>query len=360
MPDDRNPRDDAQKAKLDAFWERAKPLIPHLQDPAVNEVVVNDPGTIWLVRHGRWERVDAPEVNEAFLETMGSRLANYAGKEFNRAHTSLSTALPSGERVEMTHPPSCPDNTRYLNIRKHAAAAFPHETLVEQGYYATTRHEFSLSLDDKDRERLVKELTPQERELWDLATAQRFADFIPQAVRYYQNIVISGATGTGKTSYMRALIELIDPADRIVTLEDTHEMPLPNHPNHNHLFYRKNEADEGASADDMLRSVMRKTPTRVIMAELRGSEAMTYLSDVISSGHPGGLTTTHAGSPKQAMLRLAYLIRKSPEGQGMTMDTVLQLLHTSINVVVQLDKVDGKRQVSAIYYDPMHMRALLG
>ncbi len=353
--------DAARQDKLDAFWERAAPLKPQLLDPDVNEIAVNDPGTLWVMKGGNWEPIPAPEVDLAFLESIGARLANYATKAYDRKHTSLSTTLPSGERVEMTHPPSCPEHTRYLNIRKHAAAAIPHAALVDGGYYKHTRHVYSLSLSATDRERLMAELTEDERELWELAKAGNFANFVERSVQTYQNIVISGATGTGKTTYTRALIELIDPADRIVTVEDSHEMPLPNHPNHNHLFYKKNESDDGALAFDLLHSSMRKTPTRIIMAELRGPEAMTYLSDVITSGHPGGITTTHSGSPKQALLRLAYLVRKSPEGQGLGMDTVLQLLYTALNVVIQLDrdKVKG-RHVPSIYYDPMYTRSLLG
>lgn len=353
--------DSARRDKLDAFWERAALLRPHLDDPSVTEIAVNDPGSLWVMRGGEWVRIIEPQVNLKFLEQIGSRLANYSSKSFDRKITSLSTTLPSGERVEMTHPPSCPEHTRYLNIRKHAAAAFPHAHLIDSGYYKFTRHEYSLSLSKEDRERLVKELTDDERELWELAQGGHFADFVERAVQTYQNIVISGATGTGKTSYTRALIELIDPSDRIITVEDSHEMPLPNHPNHNHLFFKKNEGDDGAFANDLLHSSMRKTPTRIIMAELRGVEAMTYLSDVITSGHPGGITTTHSGSPKQALLRLAYLVRKSPEGQGLGMDTVLQLLYTALNVVIQLDKDKVKgRHVPSIYYDPMYSRSILG
>lgn len=364
MPDDiKWARDDeSREAALGAFWERAAPLVPHLYDLSVTEIAVNDPGTLWLMRAGKWESIPAPEVDLAFLESISSRLANYASKAFDRKHTSLSTTLPSGERVEVTHPPACPESTRYLNIRKHAAAAFPHSYLIETGYYAHTRHEYSLKLTKADRERLMPELTDRERELWELAQAGNFAGFVERAVQGYQNILISGATGTGKTSYMRALIEMIDPADRIVTVEDSHEMPLPNHPNHNHLFYKKNEIDDGALATDLLHSTMRKTPTRIIMAELRGAEAMTYLSDVITSGHPGGITTAHAGSPKEALLRLAFLVRKSPEGQGLSMETILQLLNTALNVVIQLDldRFKERRHVPAIYYDPMFTRSLLG
>lgn len=352
----------ARQEKLDAFWERAAPFLPFLSDTTVNEIAVNDPGTVWLGRGGQWTPVEAPKVTKDLLASIGTRLADYAGKSFDRTTPTLSTVLPSGQRVEMSHPPACPEHTHYLNIRSKEGVAFPHMKLVEQGYYENTRHEYSLTLDDDERAKLAEMLTPEEAELWKLARNNEWPEFVRLAVAYYQNIVISGATGSGKTSYMRALVDLIDPADRIITLEDSHELMLPNHPNHNHLFYKKNTNDEGATADELLHSVMRKTPTRVIMAELRGQEAMTYLSDVITSGHPGGITTAHSGSPKQARLRLAYLIRKSPSGRDMSMDTVLQLLNMAINVIIQLnlDRQKGSRHVPAIYYDPMFTMSLLG
>jgi type IV secretion system protein VirB11 len=180
------------------------------------------------------------------------------------------------------------------------------------------------------------------------------------AVQHHQNIVASGATGSGKTSYLRALVEFIDRNERILTVEDTPEMPLPNHPNNNRLLYRKGESGEGASAKDVLHSAMRKTPDRVIMAELRGDEAMFYLSGVLASGHPGGMTTTHANSPKDAFFRLAMLIKQSGPGGGLDLKDILMLLRQTVNVVVQLtfDRVKG-RHVPAIYYDPIYRLSLL-
>lgn len=356
--------DKAQQAKQDkiaAFWQRAAPLVPHLADKDITEVAVNRVGELVVEKKGEWVTIAAPEITLDFLEGFGDRLANLSSKSFDKSNPALSAWLPTGERVEMTHPPMCPDNVRYLNIRKHAGKAFPHPDLVESGYYRGTRHEFSLTLSDEERARIAKHLPEEELELWGLAQKGDFPQFVEKAVRYYQNIVISGATGSGKTSYMRALIEMIEPRDRIITIEDTPEMPLPNHPNSNTLFYKKNPADDGALPKDVLHSCMRKTPKRVLLAELRGDEAMSYLSGVLSSGHPGGITTTHAGSPKEAKLRLALLILESNAGKALGMDTVLQLLHMAVHVVIQLNKSPGKgRHVPAIYYDPMYRLSLLG
>jgi type IV secretion system protein VirB11 len=348
---------------LDALWERLEPLKPYLEESGVEEVAINRVGEVRLWKSGRWESRLVPEITLRFLETIGANLASYTGKPFNRQHTNMSTHLPTGERVEMTHPPQSPEDVLYVNIRKHSGEAFPHEKLVQQGYYNNVRHEQSLSLTTEQRKILLPHLTDREKELWALATSGKWATFMQKAVEGYQNIVVSGATGSGKTSYCRSLIELISPEDRIVTVEDTPEMPLPNHPNNNRLLFKKNPDDaEGATAKDVMHSVMRKTPKRVLLAELRGDEAMFYLSGVLSSGHPGGITTTHANSPRDAFFRLALLILSSDAGKTLDMETTKMLLHMTVHVVVQLEFDDKKnrRYVSGIYYDPMHRLSLLG
>jgi type IV secretion system protein VirB11 len=353
----------AKMAKIAAFWERAAPLKPFLEDSDVTEIMVNRVGELVIERaNGDQVAVACPEITLDFLQGLGDRLANLASgnKSFDEQHPELTSKLPTGERVSMTHPPMCPDDVRYMNIRKHTGVAFTHQHLIDSGYYAHTRHEYSLSLSDEDRARIAEHLPEEELELWALARAGKISEFVEKSVKYYQNIVISGATGSGKTSYMRALIEMINPADRIITVEDTPEMPLPNHRNNNSLFYKKNEKDDGALPEDVLHACMRKTPKRVLLAELRGNETMSYLSGVLSSGHPGGITTTHAGSPKAAKLRLALLILQSKAGQALTFDTVMMLLHMSVDVVIQLNRSREKgRHVPAIYYDPMYRLSLL-
>lgn len=353
--------DGADADELDALKFRLRLLTPFLQDPTVQEIAINQPGEVWLWKSGIWHKQDVPELTFAYLGTIGRNLATYSQKDFDRRNTSLSAYMPvSGERIEMTHPPTCPEATYYLNIRKHTVRAFEHKQFVDWGYYGDTRHEYAMTMPETDRERLSAGLSKEEADLWELAKRRQWPEFMELAVKYHQNIVASGATGSGKTSYLRALVEHIDPRERILTVEDTPEMPLPNHPNHNRLLYRKGEDGEGASAKDVLHSAMRKTPDRVLMAELRGDEAMFYLSGVLASGHPGGMTTTHANSPKDAFFRLAMLIKQSGPGGGIDLKDILMLLRQTVNVVVQLtfDRERG-RHVPAIYYDPIYRLSLL-
>ncbi|MCM3583790.1 P-type DNA transfer ATPase VirB11 [Ralstonia holmesii] len=351
-----------EQEKLEALRDRLRLFAPFMKEKGVQEITVNEPGAVWLWKGGAWIRVEVPELTFDYLKTVGRNLSSFSKKPFNRHNTSLSGHMPiTGERIEMTHPPTCPENTHYLNIRLHTATAFAHEQFVEWEYYKDTRHEFAFSVSDDQRERLKAALTNEERELWELAQARDWPTFMRKAVEYKQNIVVSGATGSGKTSYIRSLVEFVPHSERLITVEDTPEMPLPNHPNNNRLLYKKTEDGEGATAKDVLHSAMRKTPDRVFMAELRGDEAMFYLSGVLASGHPGGMTTTHANSPKDAFFRLAMLIKQSGPGGGIDLKDILMLLRQTVNVVVQLtfDHDKGRRYIPAIYFDPIYRLTLL-
>ena len=330
-----------------------------LADSSVSEVAVNVPGVVHLWRGGLWEQQAAPAITFAYLQALGSFLANISQKPFDEADPILSAYLPGGERIEMTMPPTAARGTIYLNLRKHTSQAFALEQFVAQGYFSQTRHVHSASLSVEQRERLLTQLEPDQVALWALACAGDWPAFLARSVRTRQNAVVSGATGSGKTSFIRALIELIPQWERLITVEDTPEMPLRNHPNSQALFYRREghvgERVVGATAKQVLQAVMRKTPHRVLLAELRGDETFYYVQNVLNSGHPGGITTVHANSPTEAFMRIALLIKASEEGRSLALDEILRLLHTLVHVVVQLvfDRERG-RLVPGIYYDPMY------
>ncbi len=330
-----------------------------LADPSVNEVAVNAPGNVQLWKRGVWEQAAAPAITFEYLQALGSFLANISQKPFDEGDPILSAYLPGGERIEMTMPPTAPRGMIYLNLRKHTSQAFELGQFVAQRYFERTRHVHSTALTEDERRGLLSQLEPAQVELWELAQAGEWPEFLELAVRQHQNLIVSGATGSGKTSFIRALIELIPHWERLITVEDTPEMPLPNHPNSQALFYRRDshagERVVGATAKQVLQAVMRKTPNRVLLAELRGDETFYYVQNVLNSGHPGGITTVHANSSQEAFIRIALLIKASDEGRSLALDEIMRLLHTLVQVVVQLvfDKERG-RHVPAIYYDPMY------
>ncbi|QOU76435.1 Type IV secretion system protein VirB11 (plasmid) [Janthinobacterium sp. HH102] len=351
-----------QKEALEALKTHLKLFDSYLDDKEVQEIAINRLGELMLWKNGQWIPEKVEGITYDYLDLIGRALSNFCNKPYDRENTSLSGYFPEGERLEMTHPPTAPEGLHYLNLRKSTGPAFKHEDLTKQGYYENVRHEYAISMTEEERSLYSKHLTDDEKHLWKLAKENKWEEFIQYAVPTYQNIVVSGATGSGKTAYCRSLIEMIDVDDRIITVEDTPEMPLPNHPNNNRLLYKKDpNSKEGATAKDVLHSVMRKTPKRVLLAELRGDETLYYLSGVLNSGHPGGITTTHANTPTAAFSRLALLILMSEGGKSLDMETIMRLLKMTVNVVVQIEFVSdiAKRRVTAIYYDPMQRLALI-
>lgn len=335
-----------------------------LADPDVNEVAVNAPGIVQLWKQGIWEQVVAPAISFEYLQALGNFLANISQKPFDEGDPILSAYLPGGERIEVTMPPTAARGMIYLNLRKHTSRSFVLGQFIDQGYFGHTRHVHASTLSAEERLRWHAQLDPVQGALWDLAQARDWPAFLTQAVQGHQNLIVSGATGSGKTSFIRALIELIPTWERLITVEDTPEMPLHSHANSQALFYRRDshagERVVGATAKQVLQAVMRKTPNRVLLAELRGDETFYYVQNVLNSGHPGGITTVHANSPTEAFMRIALLIKASDEGRSLALNEILRLLHTLVHVVVQLvfDRERG-RHVPAIYYDPMQALAVV-
>jgi type IV secretion system protein VirB11 len=364
---------EAQRERIESAESAMKPLRPYLAMPNVQEVAVNQPGLIYTWQTGEWVPHTAPHIDFAYLENLTKNMAELKGSPFNETSPVLDVDLHTGERFHAKRPPVTPAGEIYCNVRKHVVDAYPFQYYVDQGYFSKTKHRYSAHLTDADRERLEQHLEEEEIALWQLAKAGKWAEFYPAAVLAYQNMITSGATGSGKTTFSRSLMELTDPKERYVTLQDARETPMPNHPNRQDLLFRKGDDTEtdsngktvkkpGFSAKQGLESAMRSTPTRIHMSELRGDEAMYYLSGVLSSGHPGGITTAHSNSPKDCFLRIALLIKQSKEGQGIELEAVKAMLYQSINVVGQLklDTVAKRRYMTAVYYDPHYRVSLLG
>lgn len=333
---------------------------PWLADPKVNEVAVNRCGEADLWIRGKWETVKADWLTYEYMEMLGNQVANYSANPWNAECPELSAYLPHGERVEMTRPPGCPTGHIYLNLRKHTSDAFTMGQFIDWGYFKNTRHVTMHGLSETDRERLYEFLEPDQKELWWLAKAGKWPEFLERSVLAHQNIIVSGATGSGKTSFIRSLIDFIPSWERLVTVEDTPEVSLPNHPHSQHLFYKKSGSKTGMSPKEALTAVMRKTISRCLLAELRGDEVFYFLQGVLNSGHPGGMATVHSNSCTNCFLRLTMLVKASAEGRDIPFEEIRQLLYSLVNVVAQLTFEPGAgRHVPGIFYDPMYAVSLM-
>jgi type IV secretion system protein VirB11 len=169
--------------------------------------------------------------------------------------------------------------------------------------------------------------------------------FLTQAVRRRQTILISGGTSTGKTTFLNALLGEVAPEERIVLVEDTPEIKL-RHPNGLGLVAVKGELGEARiGTDDLLQAALRLRPDRIVLGELRGREAVSFLR-AINTGHPGSFSTIHANSPAGALEQLALMVMQA--GLGLDRRDTLAYARSMIDIVVQLGRVEGRRRIVAI------------
>src|SRR5262249_25445855 len=178
-------------------------------------------------------------------------------------------------------------------------------------------------------------LDETEQELKRLMAANEYEAFMRLAIRARKNILVSGPTGSGKTTWTKALIREIPPSERLITIEDAKELVLDRHPNHVRLYYSKD--DQGlarVTPKQLLECCLRMKPDRILLAELRAEEAFDYLRNV-NSGHPGSITSIHAASAELAFEQLVLLVKQSRGGAELARADIKSLLYLLLAVALQ-------------------------
>ena len=322
--------------------EFLRPLREQLDAPGVLEVCVNRPGELLVETHDGWHMVGAPEMSLERCLSLANAVATFCDQQINQEHPLLSATLPSGERIQFAIPPAVSRDTVSITIRK------PSEVVLRLDDFEHGRlFERMADRAGGDRNSLLLEL-----ELLQLKAARRYADFLRLAVRRHQTLVVSGRTGSGKTTFMKALIEEVPKDERLITIEDTAELALPNHINVVHLFYSKGgQGTARVTAKSLLEASLRMKPDRIFLAEVRGDECFHFVR-LAASGHPGSITSVHAGTCALAFEQMALMIRETGAGGGLTMDEIKRLLSLVVDVVVQFDRDERGRFISEIYYEP--------
>lgn len=306
------------------------PLGEWLAREDVTDIFINRPGELWLERLGfPPEPVAVPELTRDVLARLVRQVAAVTAQGVNREHPLLAATLPSGERVQAIIPPATRGEIA-IAIRKHVAAGLVLDDYRTSGATDDTRLVHPARTEQRP---------PQTEQPGDTL------DLLRAAVLNRRNILVSGGTSSGKTTLANALINEIPRSERLVLIEDTPELRLVHDNAVGLVAARGGQGEADITAEDLLIAALRMRPDRIILGELRGTEAITFLR-AINTGHPGSISTIHADSPDRAISQLALLVLQT--GARLSWDDVVRYVENSIDIIVQLDRRDGKRSISSV------------
>jgi len=334
----------ATASALDLNLRALRPLLARSD---VTELCINQPGVAFLETREGWHRESIPFADFDWCRRLAKLVANFTRQRVDEESPLLSASLPSGERIQIVLPPATSAGCVAISIRRPSDEVWSIEELSASGIFRATRRATD-SVDENDNE------------LLKLLQQESYEAFMRRAVISRKNILVSGPTGSGKTTWTKALIREIPSEERLITIEDAQELVLDKHPNHVRLFYSKD--DQGlarVTPKQLLESCLRMKPDRILLAELRAEEAFDYLRNV-NSGHPGSITSVHAASAELAFEQLVLLIKQSRGGQELPRADIKQLLYLLVDVVIQFGVERHRRFIKEIWYDPERKRRSLG
>jgi len=310
----------------------------------VTEIAINRPGEMWFEDGDGWHVIEAPGATYTNLEHLVMAMGVYSHLPYTLGPEKpiASVVLPGGQRGQIIVPPGTENGCIALSIRKPSLQRFSIQDYIHSGRFSRVNVAAPM----------FGGLTDRQKELYALSRGQGadIGEFLKKAVDDRLNFLIVGGTGSGKTTVAKAVADLFPAHRRYVTIEDVHEMDLPNHPNHIHLFFKRG----GVSAREIIEASMRLKPDHIFLAELRGDEAWSYL-EALNTGHEGSITTIHANDTYSSFARLATLIKQSDVGLTIDMPLIMETIKKSIDVILFFNKT----YLTEIYYEPALKNRLL-
>jgi type IV secretion system protein VirB11 len=314
--DDRLPETNSIDPFLEAYLE---PFRGWLDQADVTELLVNRPGEVWIEQRGGMTRYDAPMITDSLLQRLAEQVARISNQGINRERPLLGAMLPNGARVQFVAPTATRAHWA-LAIRRHCLLDMPLDAYASGPLEPLQK--IGSSSPDEDP-----------------------VGFLREAVKDRKTILISGGTSTGKTTFLNALMREVPVDERVIVVEDTAEVQLHG-PNDLGLIAVKGELGEALiNTDDLLQAALRLRPDRILLGELRGKEAVSFLR-AVNTGHPGSFSTIHANSTSGAFEQLALMVMQS--GLGLSRTETIDYARSVIDVVVQLGREGAQRKIVAI------------
>jgi pilus assembly protein CpaF len=287
------------------------PLEPLLRDSSVSEIMVNGPNRIYVERFGRIALVDAAFIDEQHLRRIIDKIVSRVGRRVDEASPMVDARLPDGSRINAVVPPIALDGAT-LTIRKFATDPYGMEDLIAFG-----------------------------------TITRPVANLLSACVRGRLDILISGGTGTGKTTTLNVLSQYLPADERIVTIEDAAELQL--HQEHVLRLEARPPNIEGrgeVTIRDLVRNALRMRPDRIVVGEVRDGAALDMLQ-AMNTGHDGSLTTVHANSPRDSMARLETMVLMA--GMDLPVRAIREQIASAIDIVIQQARLrDGTRRITHV------------
>ena len=315
-------------------------ILEYMSSPEVTEICINKPGEIYLETRQGWQRIEVPGLNFERARQFCTAVVNESntGQRITDTDPVVSLTFPTGQRAQFVIPPACDAGKVSITIRLTSKHIKSLQQYQEDGFFDQILEQGHA-------------LGEHDRELLELKYSRNYAEFFKKAVLYKKNIVVSGATGSGKTTFMKSLVNHIPADERLVTIEDARELFITQ-PNAVHLLYSKGgQSTSNVTAKSCMEACLRMKPDRIILAELRGDESFYFIRNC-ASGHPGSITSCHAGSTTQTWDQLALMVKASAEGAGLEFAIIKRLLMMTIDILVHIKAHAGQRNITGIDFNP--------
>ena len=284
------------------------PIEPLLKDPEITEVMVNGPDLVFVEKYGLIEQAPVKFENDAHVRRIIDRIVSPIGRRVDENSPMVDARLPNGNRVNATIPPLSLDGST-LTIRKFAVRPFVVQDLIANGTMSVA-----------------------------------LANFLKACVEAKVNLVVSGGTGTGKTTFLNVLSNFIPPRERVITIEDTAELQL-HQPNLVRLEKRPSnvEGKGEISIRQLVVNALRMRPDRIVVGECRSGEALDMLQ-AMNTGHDGSMTTVHSNSPRDTLRRIETMVLMA--GMDLPLKAIREQVASSIELIIHLERLkDGSRKI---------------